>query len=101
LDNQAAFNQFHQVTGDISVGEMVVCRDGIGVLKMKTLESVIVSIEPWQYDKEYRPGSSARLARAEPPLDEYFCQKRSNTTPLEWIMQLASSTEITILFLQT
>jgi hypothetical protein len=83
LDNQVAFNQFHQVTGDISVGEMVVCRDGVGVLKVKTLESVIVSIEPWQYDKEYRPGSSARLARAEPPLDEYFHQKRSNTTPLE------------------
>jgi hypothetical protein len=52
---------------------------------VKTLESVIVSIEPWQYDKEYHPGSSARLARAEPPLDEYFRQKRSNTTPLEWI----------------
>ncbi len=52
---------------------------------MKTLESVIVSIKPWQYDKEYHPGSSARLAQAEPPLDEYFCQKCSNTTPLEWI----------------
>ncbi len=46
LDNQVAFDQFHQVTGDISVGEMVACRDGIGVLKVKTLESVIVSIEP-------------------------------------------------------
>jgi hypothetical protein len=52
---------------------------------VKTLESVIVSIKPWQYDKEYRPGSSARLARAESPLDEHFHQKRSNTTPLEWI----------------
>jgi hypothetical protein len=69
LDNRAAFDQFHQVTGDISVGEMVVCRDGVGVLKVKTLESVIVSIEPWQYNKEYRLGSSARLARAKPPLD--------------------------------
>jgi hypothetical protein len=72
LDNRAAFDQFHQLSGDISVGEMVVCRDGVGVLKVKTLESVIVSIKPWQYDKEYRPGSGARLARAEPPLDEYF-----------------------------
>jgi hypothetical protein len=62
LDNRAAFNQFHELTGDISIDEMVVCRDGVGVLKVKTLESVIVSIEPWQYDKEYRPGSSARLA---------------------------------------
>jgi hypothetical protein len=60
LDNQAAFNQFHQVTGDISVGDMVVCRDGVGVLKVKTLESVIVSIKPWQYNKECCPGSSAR-----------------------------------------
>ncbi len=85
LDNQVAFNQFHQLTSDISIGEIVVCRDGIRVLRVKTLESVIVSIEPWQYDKEYRPGSSARLAWAEPPLDEYFCQKCSNTTPLEWI----------------
>jgi hypothetical protein len=85
LDDRAAFDQFHQVTGDISVGEMVVCRDGVGVLKVKILESVIVSIEPCQYDKEYCPGSSARLARAEPPLDEYFCQKHSDTTPLEWI----------------
>jgi hypothetical protein len=66
LDNRAAFDQFHQLSNDISVGEMVVCRDGVGVLKMKTLESVIVSIKPWQYDKEYCPGSSARLARAEP-----------------------------------
>jgi hypothetical protein len=84
LDNRAAFDQFHQFTGDISIGEMVVC-SGSGVLKVKTLQSVIVSIEPWQYDKEYRPGSSARLARAEPPIDEYFRQKHSNTTPLEWI----------------
>ena len=72
LNNHAAFDQFHQLSGDISVGEMVVCRDGVGVLKVKTLESAIVSTEPWQYDKEYRPGSSARLARAEPSLDEYF-----------------------------
>jgi hypothetical protein len=101
LDNQVAFDKFHQLTGDISIGEMIVCRDGIGVLKVKTLESVIVSIKPWQYDKEHHPGSSARLAWAEPPRDEYFCQKHSNTTPLEWIDSIESSTKITILFLLT
>ena len=88
--NRNAFEKFMKLNGNIEVAEMVVCRDGFGQLKEITASSTTICLEPWQYERVYKPSSQSRMARWEPSLDEYGREERSDTTPEEWILAIDS-----------
>ena len=67
--NRKAYNKFLELDGDMNVGEMGVCREGYGILKEFNEESVTISLLPWECDVMYKPATTARMTRWEPPLD--------------------------------
>ena len=90
MENRAAFDTFLSLSGDINVGEKVLCRAGIGKLVSITNTSCTVALEPWNNEITYDPRSKARLSRWEPPLDEYERIERKDTTPKEYIEAIDS-----------
>ena len=95
IENRAAYENFLKLSGDIALGEMVLCRAGFGKLISDTEDSLTVSLEPWKYEKEYKsstdeygnlisPHEKANIARWEPSLDDYEREEYSNTVPEEW-----------------
>ena len=82
IQNRLAFNKLAAKTGDIDVGEKVVCRGGTGeLLKKNDDDSVTVKLLPWGNVKTYKTTSSAQLRRVIPELDSYDRTQRSDVTP--------------------
>jgi hypothetical protein len=58
LENRESYDWFQTRTGDIAVGDEVVCRDGHGVLAEITDNSVSILLAPWDFKKQYSPKRS-------------------------------------------
>ena len=54
-NNRIAMNKYMKLSGDIAVGEEVVCRDGYGTLKaINNDRSIVITLKPWGSDETYK-----------------------------------------------
>jgi len=86
LKNRKEHDAYVALKGsEIKAGDTVTCIDGYGVVKAISIDSITIELQPWSFDVAYEPASKARVRRFEPQLDRYERQRRSDTTPIEWI----------------
>eukprot|EP00984_Skeletonema_dohrnii_P024294 scaffold13403_cov120-Skeletonema_dohrnii-CCMP3373.AAC.1 len=86
-ENRERHDEYVSLKGEeLKVGEMVTVRGGgCGEIHEMTSESITIHLLPWSSETTYKPASKARARRLEPRLDEYERERRSDTTPIDWI----------------
>ena len=79
------YDKFHSLSGEIQVGETVVCKDRFGELKERKGDSITICLHPSEYEVTYKFSATARMRRFEPKLDYNERKPRKDQTPQEWI----------------